>query len=519
MITSEIGSARLPDPFHWQEPWIPLILAAHGSVLLLATSGTPIQWGIVITTALLGGLGLGRCKAAVWETRTRRIGVFACAWLMMVSHTGVNSFFFLWLVVLTVTYPLLVPLKEGRWLPLLAACSYWALIPFSTSFPPRIVLINKFFHLNIIGYLTYLLAGLRARAVIQLWHTERALREKDRHYRLLAEHTSDLVGLHQSNGRFVYVSPSVKRVLGYEADSLMGQRFADFLAVETDLDPLDPTHRNSTQPYRVRNSSGSIVWLETTLTEIYDAQGQLSLIQSTSRNVSERVAVELQLRHYALHDSLTQLPNRRCFIERFEQEVAESHRQPDYGFALLHIDLDSFKEVNDCWGHASGDRLLEQVAERITSCIRDSDTVARIGGDEFIILMVPVDSVERVETVASRVLSELERPIELANGHHITIGASIGIVMNSEHYEDPQDLIRYADTAMYRAKQAGKSQFATYLSQDMHHPKKRMTIGNCEQQDGSNLELSTPGLADRARNDCCDCLAVEDKPEVKLKSS
>ncbi|MEO0353259.1 MAG: diguanylate cyclase [Cyanobacteria bacterium P01_A01_bin.3] len=492
MITSEVGSARLPDPFHWLEPWIPLVLALHGSVLLWVTSGTPGQWVIVLLTALLGGLGFVRRKAGAWETRARRISIFTCAWLMMVAHTGVASFFFLWLVVLTVTYPLLVPLQEGRWLPLLAACSYWALIPFSTSFPPRVVLINKFFHLNIIGYLVYLLAGLRARAVIQLWHTERALREKDRHYRLLAEHTSDLVGLHQADGRFIYVSPSVTRVLGYDADSLMGQRFTDF-PVETDIDPLDSAHRNSTRPYLVRNSSGSTVWLETKFTEIYDSRGHLSLIQSTSRDVSERVAVELQLRHYALHDSLTQLPNRRGFMERFEQEVAESRRQPNYGFALLHIDLDSFKEVNDCWGHASGDRLLEQVAERIASCIRDSDMVARMGGDEFIILMVPVDGVARAEAVARRVLSELKQPIELADGQHITIGASIGIVLNSEHYKEPQDLIRYADSAMYRAKQAGKARFVTYPSRHTVVLDDHMDIGDRDWSNPNDPELTISG--------------------------
>ena len=448
--------------FKWLEPLIAIVLAIHGSALLLSTNSTLPQWLAIATMAAMGVLGHLRRNSGVMETRIRRIALFICAWLMMAFHSGVASFFFFWLVVLTATYPLLVPLNEGKYLPLLVALGYWALVPFSTSLLPKVVLINKFIHLNIIGYLVYFLASLQAKYITKLHRTEGALRDQEQRYRLLAEHTSDLVGLHNAKGQFIYVSPSVTPILGYQDEELLGKTLEDLRQSNPNQQPTSITFEDLTKAYRVRHSNGGSIWLETNLTEIHDERGNLTLIQSTSRDVSARVASELELRRFALQDPLTLLPNRRYFLKRFGREVARSRQNPGYCFAILVVDLDSFKAVNDSWGHECGDLLLAKVAEYITDCIGKGDLAARMGGDEFTILLTQVEELRQVTDTTTCLFSRLKQPIELSQTDRIVPTASIGIVLSTVAYDEPQELIRYADLAMYRAKRDGKARYAIY---------------------------------------------------------
>jgi diguanylate cyclase (GGDEF)-like protein len=181
-----------------------------------------------------------------------------------------------------------------------------------------------------------------------------------------------------------------------------------------------------------------------------------------SRLRNRKREVEQQVEHLAYHDSLTGLPNRRLLLDRLQQNAAVATRQTGH-FAVLFLDLDGFKKVNDTLGHDSGDLLLQQVGERLQSLLRESDTVARLGGDEFVIGLMLMTSIDDAVQVADKVVAELARPFTLPNGI-ANIGASIGISMYPEHGDDAEALLMAADKALYQAKTAGKSCHMVYAS-------------------------------------------------------
>jgi diguanylate cyclase (GGDEF)-like protein len=170
--------------------------------------------------------------------------------------------------------------------------------------------------------------------------------------------------------------------------------------------------------------------------------------------------------HDALHDGLTRLPNRTLFIDRLQNCLARTKRHSDYLFAVLFLDLDRFKVVNDGLGHLMGDRLLAEVANLLTSCVRPEDTVARLGGDEFTILLDGIDDISAAIRVAQRIQASLTVPFTL-NGQEIYTTASIGIALSETGYDHAEDLVRDADNAMYRAKGLGKARHQVFDS-SMH---------------------------------------------------
>ena len=189
-------------------------------------------------------------------------------------------------------------------------------------------------------------------------------------------------------------------------------------------------------------------------------------VQVVLRDVTERNAREQRLRHDALHDALTGLPNRALFLDRLEQAIKHGRRHEGAEFAVLFLDLDRFKVVNDSLGHLQGDLLLQEVAERLRGVTRDEDTVARLGGDEFAILVNDVQDLGDATRVADRVGEVLAAPITLA-GHELGISASMGIALSWTDYEEPLDVLRDADTAMYRAKDLGVGRYQVF-DREMH---------------------------------------------------
>jgi diguanylate cyclase (GGDEF)-like protein/PAS domain S-box-containing protein len=184
------------------------------------------------------------------------------------------------------------------------------------------------------------------------------------------------------------------------------------------------------------------------------------------RDVTQRKAAERQLLHDAFHDALTFLPNRSRFTELLRRSIGRARLDDGYAFAMLFLDLDRFKVVNDSLGHAVGDQLLVAVARRLEQCVRPGDTVARLGGDEFTVLIDNAHSVMEVTRVAERILGELQRPFYL-QGQDVFVSASIGIALSGTGYHMPDDLLRDADLAMYRAKANGKSRYEVF-DQRMH---------------------------------------------------
>ncbi len=184
------------------------------------------------------------------------------------------------------------------------------------------------------------------------------------------------------------------------------------------------------------------------------------------RNITERKLAEEQLRFDALHDKLTSLSNRTLFLDRLNFLLERTKRHPDYLFAVLFIDIDRFKVVNDSLGHLSGDQLLITIADRLKRCLRTMDTVARLGGDEFTVILDDIQNIKEAIIVAQRIQSFLSTPINL-EGQDIFVTASIGITINSISHQKPEDLLREADTAMYRAKTDGRARYEIF-NKDMH---------------------------------------------------
>jgi diguanylate cyclase (GGDEF)-like protein len=185
-------------------------------------------------------------------------------------------------------------------------------------------------------------------------------------------------------------------------------------------------------------------------------------VAGSARDITERKRSEEQVRRSANHDSLTDLPNRGLFRERLEHEVKHSART-GLPLALLFIDLDGFKEVNDRLGHAAGDQLLQQVAHRISSCVRDTDTVARLGGDEFTVILTDVTRPQHIHAIAEKILDELRKPFALAAGQ-ASISGSIGITVFPGDGSTPDELVRNADEAMYAAKNAGRNRYRFFTA-------------------------------------------------------
>jgi diguanylate cyclase (GGDEF)-like protein/PAS domain S-box-containing protein len=213
---------------------------------------------------------------------------------------------------------------------------------------------------------------------------------------------------------------------------------------------------------------GSAFWNELSISPVRDAQGQLTQFIGITRDVSERKAMEEQVRHLAFYDALTQLPNRRLLDDRLQQALASSRRSGCFG-ALIFLDLDNFKQLNDAQGHDLGDLLLQDVARRLLTCVREVDTVARFGGDEFVLLLSELDAdqalaMARVQVIAGKILLELATPYRLclsqpgradtAIEHHCT--ASLGVSLFN-HDCQAQDIFKRADAAMYLAKEAGRN--------------------------------------------------------------
>jgi PAS domain S-box-containing protein len=315
---------------------------------------------------------------------------------------------------------------------------------------------------------------------LQLHRIRRQLAERDQLFQLISENAADMIALVDSDGRRLYNSPAYQKVLGYSAEDLKST--SSFEQIHPDDRPrvLEAAEnarrsgRGERMEYRVRHKDGSWRTLESTASPIRNAKGQTDKLVIVNRDITERKQAEEMLAHNAFHDGLTNLPNRALFLDRLQHALTLSKRHANYKFAVLLIDIDEFKIVNDSMGHSAGDELLIQIAQRLRDSVRRADTVsrprtsgvpdrpanddtlARLGGDEFSILLDDIqDPVEAVR-IAERVQAELATPF-LVNQQEIVISASIGIAASTTPHTQAEDLLRDADIAMYRAKRAGKA--------------------------------------------------------------
>lgn len=198
-----------------------------------------------------------------------------------------------------------------------------------------------------------------------------------------------------------------------------------------------------------------------TVAPIRDQMGGITGAVIVFQDITQRKQKEAQLIRNAFYDGLTALPNRVLFLDRLKQASERCKRRFNYHFAVLFLDLDSFKIINDRYGHSIGDDLLVAIARRLESCLRSGDTVARFGGDEFAVLLEDIKDVSDAINIAKRIQETLSLPLHL-NGYEISTTASIGIALSCDGYEDPTNLLRDADTAMYRAKGKGKANYIVF---------------------------------------------------------
>ncbi|WP_405998310.1 putative bifunctional diguanylate cyclase/phosphodiesterase [Streptomyces sp. NBC_00829] len=298
------------------------------------------------------------------------------------------------------------------------------------------------------------------------------LAQKENHFRSLVQGSSDVIMIAAPSGILRYVSPAAAGVYGREAEELVGSELASLIHSE-DLGRVvhevrrflaAPPAEEPTTRIECRFRSGTGEWLNVEST-VNRHQGGLIF---NSRDVTERVRLQAQLQHNAEHDPLTDLPNRALFTERVRRALT-GRRAGDSGTAVLFIDLDGFKGVNDRLGHQAGDELLIQAARRLQDSVRTGDTAARLGGDEFAALIVGDGSRDRsareyqVQEIADRLRLTLSQPYRI-DGSEVRVAASIGVAF-AEPGITPTDLMRNADLAMYRAKAAGKDRVELYAPQ------------------------------------------------------
>jgi len=298
------------------------------------------------------------------------------------------------------------------------------------------------------------------RLTTRLREREDTLIETMQKYQLITENSTDLITKHATNGTITYASPVSLSILGIPHMDLIGHSLCefvhpdDFSTVRTGVAEAVQNGSLATIMYRARHADQHYVWLETTLQRMKNAAGEKTQrILCISRDVSDRKRMEERLHELARTDHLTALPNRFLLDERFAGGLAQARREGSL-LAMLMIDIDRFKNINDTLGHGMGDALLRLVGARLKTCIRDCDTLARWGGDEFVLLLPGVQDGSSAITVAERCLSALKETF-VVDDRDLHITASIGISVSMDSSTASETLLQNADVAMYRAKSRG----------------------------------------------------------------
>jgi diguanylate cyclase (GGDEF)-like protein/PAS domain S-box-containing protein len=306
------------------------------------------------------------------------------------------------------------------------------------------------------------------------------LKEGEARFRVLVQNSFDIITIHDSNGVTMYESPAASRILGYPPGTLIGktpfetlhpkdvararEAFEALIKGEVPVAPV---------MMRFRHADGSWIHLEALGNNLLEHPGIRGIVL-TSRDITERKRAEQRVQYLANYDVLTGLPNRFLMQDRLTQAIAHAHRNR-LRVALMHIDLDRFKVVNETLGHYVGDAILKQAAERVRKATREADTVARVGGDEFTVIFPNVTSLQTLSAAAEVMLDDLARPFP-SEGQELVVSASVGISLYPDDADSVEGLIKHVDAAMSSAKQLGRNNFQFFTAGMNQEVQDRMLI-------------------------------------------
>ncbi len=310
--------------------------------------------------------------------------------------------------------------------------------------------------------------------------TERALEASEARFRVLTESSIDLISVVDQDGAIKYQSGAVRHLLGYDPADSVGRNVFD-LVHQDDVEHMRAAFRRiiearlSTEPaeFRIRHRDGSWRTFESLGTNCL-SNPHIRGVVFNSRDVTDRKVIQQRMQHLAYHDNLTGLPNRSLLQDRLARSIARAERSGRH-VAVLFIDLDNFKNINDTLGHDVGDELLRQVSRRLSECVRLEDTIARQGGDEFIVLLDNLEEARGASIVAQKILNALRLPLTLG-GTEQHVSGSVGIALYPEDGRDAQTLMKNADTAMFHGKGQGKNTYQYFTAQMNIAVKRRMTL-------------------------------------------
>jgi diguanylate cyclase (GGDEF)-like protein/PAS domain S-box-containing protein len=291
---------------------------------------------------------------------------------------------------------------------------------------------------------------------------EKALRNSEKDYRTISEHSTDMISVLNKRGKVIYASPSHENILGYDANKLINTNLYAIIHPEDRKIVLKVFTTGVSQregqsvECRLKSTNGDWVWVEARGTPFINEEGELEKVVIVKRDITERKQYEAELEYMAFQDSLTGLPNRRSFLNQLDILVSQG-KSP---FTIFYLDVDRFKYVNDSLGHHKGDELLKAIANRLID-VEDFDHVARLSGDEFVLLAEGLHDDKDITVRANKLLKIFKRAFSL-NNFDFHLGASIGIATYPNDGEDSLALLKNADSAMYEAKDNGKNQYKIY---------------------------------------------------------
>jgi diguanylate cyclase (GGDEF)-like protein/PAS domain S-box-containing protein len=304
---------------------------------------------------------------------------------------------------------------------------------------------------------------------------EEAIRESEQKYRTIIENIED--GYHELDfsGNIVFFNDALLKILGYSRDEFVRMNYRDLTDEETArrlLQVCDEVYRTG-NPSRgieieVMRKDGTMRVVELSVSLIVDATGHGAGFRNLVRDITERKKSEETIRRLAYHDPLTDLPNRLLFTDRLAMAITGAKRNRQH-LAVMILDLDYFKDINDTLGHHIGDRLLQAVGSRLTELLRKGDTVARMGGDEFLILLPEINNVGVTTTIAQKIVDSFQIPL-IVDEHRLHITTSIGIAIYPDVSDDVETLIKHADIAMYRAKGSGRNNYQLFTPEMIVKP-------------------------------------------------